>query len=289
MIFRIKSKIYREIARLFKYRPASYPYISGDGFRSVADHIYDETGKCKPRHIRNDDIVFLKSDLVKEWFANIHPKIDAKYKLITHNSDSSVGENEARFIDDKIIRWFAQNNTFKHDKISPIPIGLENISLYMSGWVFYKMVPQLKKEEFEKKQKILFGFNTNTNVAERTLALLSLRACPVAEEIPARLNARDYFQLLNQYAFIASPEGNGADCHRTWEAVILDIIPVTSNSSSNQILTESKFPILLINDWTELRCMTEIGLREISNRYEFPSNSDITMLNYWVNIIRNSK
>ena len=112
----IRNKIYRKLCGLFKLHPTSYPYISGDGFRSMANHIYDDSGKCDPSKIKNYEVVFLKTDFMDEWFEDAHPHINAKYKLITHNSDRSVGEREANLIDDKIIHWFAQNNTFPSSK-----------------------------------------------------------------------------------------------------------------------------------------------------------------------------
>ena len=47
------------------YRPTSLPYVSGDGFRRLADHIFDETQSINPKKIKYQDIVFIRSDLIK--------------------------------------------------------------------------------------------------------------------------------------------------------------------------------------------------------------------------------
>jgi hypothetical protein len=58
------------------------------------------------------------------------------------------------------------------------------------------------------------------------------------------------YERNRQYPFWLSPRGGGLDCHRTWEALYLDIIPIVWNSSLN-ILFEN-LPVLIINDYEEL-------------------------------------
>ncbi len=60
-----------------------------------------------------------------------------------------------------------------------------------------------------------------------------------------------------QYPFWLSPRGNGLDCHRTWEALYLDVIPIVWNSSLN-VLYEN-LPVVIIQNYTEL---TETFLRQ---------------------------
>jgi hypothetical protein len=60
-----------------------------------------------------------------------------------------------------------------------------------------------------------------------------------------------------QYSFWISPRGNGIDCHRTWEALYLDIIPVVWNSTLNSLY--ANLPVVIINNHTDL---TEPFLRE---------------------------
>ena len=40
------------------FRPTSDPYISGDGFRKISDHIFDESSNLDPKKIKFKDIVF---------------------------------------------------------------------------------------------------------------------------------------------------------------------------------------------------------------------------------------
>lgn len=275
---KIKLKILRTSFSFFYYRPSSHPYISGDGFRAMADHIYDDIEKCNATKIKNGDIVFLKTDLIVEWFENIHPLIGVRYTLITHNSDAVVGPNETKYIDSKIIRWFAQNNVIAHPKVTPIPIGIENRRLFMHGWMLEKMAQKLKSKNTPKKDRILFGFNVQTNTNERTSAMNALRNILAADEIKGRFEIDTYFELLNTYKFVVSPEGNGPDCIRTYEAIILGVVPIIKNTSNNQVLIQHTLPILLVDQWSD------VGSRY--KGYDIEVKSDITMFDYWEKIIK---
>merc|ERR1711988_48097 len=54
----------------------------------------------------------------------------------------------------------------------------------------------------------------------------------------------------HDYAFVASPQGNGLDCHRTWEALILESIPIVRTSSLDPLFAE--FPVAIVKDWSEV-------------------------------------
>src|SRR3990167_10371456 len=89
-------------------RGSSFPFVSGDSFRAIADHIFDETSRgLRADNVKNKDIIFLKTDFLPYFFEKIHPKISCKYILITHNSDYPAPGNFETFLnDEKIVVWF---------------------------------------------------------------------------------------------------------------------------------------------------------------------------------------
>lgn len=288
LIFRTKSKILREIFLFLKFRPASYPYISGDGFRAIADHIYDDIKTFDPTVVKEGDIIFVQTHSIKEYFEKVHPSIENKYKLITHNSDDDIREEESRYLDKKIIRWFAQNNIFAHPKITPIPIGLENEKWVMTGYSLRRILNKLRKESLIKKDRVLFGFNIKTNPKERTDAQENLRKCKVADEIMYRINPPDYFKLLNQYNFVASPPGNGTDCPRTWEALLLKAIPICKDSVMIRHFKSLGIPILSVENWNEVVELGENDLKEFYNQSNNRFNNEFLLMDSWVNLIKNT-
>lgn len=287
ILYKIRGKILRFLASLFRWRPDSSPYLSGDGLRRAADRIYDEEIKCTAEQIREGDIVFVSSEKLEEWFECIHKKIVNPYILVSNNGDESVDENVSNYIDEKIIHWFAQNNTFRHNKITPIPIGIENRRWFMSGWYLIKDIHTLDKK-ITKKTRILYGFNDRTNVRERSLARKYLAETPLADGVGIRAKPRHYFCTLNEYKFVASPEGNGSDCHRTWEAIILGVVPIVRNTSHNQIFEQRDLPVLTIDGWEKIKDITENNLEMIYNQKTKKECREI-FLKYWVDLISEKK
>ncbi|CAF0816035.1 unnamed protein product [Adineta ricciae] len=63
-------------------------------------------------------------------------------------------------------------------------------------------------------------------------------------------NLIDVYRRNREHSFWLSPRGNGLDCHRTWEALYLDMIPIVWNSSLN-VLYEN-LPVVVIQDYKEI-------------------------------------
>jgi len=137
-------------------RDPTYPFITGDGFRSVCRHICDETNGCKVNvsDIQTCDCIFVKSDLVAAFTNLIMPKINESvaYTLVTHNGDISVPDGqsdapvghkrqyfkkfEAAFNKGQLIALHSQNLWWSgHNRLMTsqkpaflhcLPIGIEN-------------------------------------------------------------------------------------------------------------------------------------------------------------------
>jgi hypothetical protein len=61
----------------------------------------------------------------------------------------------------------------------------------------------------------------------------------------------DYFYNLPNYKFIISPEGNGIDCHRHYEALIAGAIPIVED---NELIKQKykNLPVLYTRDYSEI-------------------------------------
>ena len=142
------------------YRPSSRPFISGDSYRKMANHIFDETTGFKPEDVKEGDVIFLKSDLIDIFFNYFHGQINKRYVLITHNSDGIIEDKHRKLFDNKIIHWFTQNLNFPMDKnFSILPIGLENKRYLNNG-----LLSHFKRYQNEEKTSlILSSFNEGTN------------------------------------------------------------------------------------------------------------------------------
>lgn len=65
------------------------------------------------------------------------------------------------------------------------------------------------------------------------------------------MEGEKYFDTLSSYKFVISPEGNGIDCHRHYEALMAGCIPIVEYNES----IKNKYgpcPILYTNDYSEI-------------------------------------
>jgi hypothetical protein len=65
------------------------------------------------------------------------------------------------------------------------------------------------------------------------------------------MNSNHYLRTLPQYKFVISPEGNGIDCHRHYEALMAGCIPIIEH---NKYIVEKygNCPILFTDDYSEI-------------------------------------
>jgi hypothetical protein len=66
-----------------------------------------------------------------------------------------------------------------------------------------------------------------------------------------KMDGRAYYFTLPQYKFVVSPEGNGIDCHRHYEAILAGCIPIIED---NPLMMEKYkgLPVLWTHDYSEI-------------------------------------
>jgi hypothetical protein len=248
---KIKQKLYSKykkyLARYF--RLSSYPYVSGDTFRSFSKFIYDEYTSFNPENLKNKDIVFVKTDLLEDYFKYVHPKIKVKYILLSHNSDEIINSQHKKYLDSKIIHWFAQNLVEEFaDNVSIIPIGLENRWYLNNGKL--RTLKRFENGKYEKDFLVLSAFNPETNI-ERFALLKSLKNNDLIDK-PEIDKKTQYLDFVSKSKFVLCPEGNGPDTHRIWESLLFQSIPIMKESSFTNILQKAGIPVLVFSDWEEI-------------------------------------
>jgi hypothetical protein len=96
----------------------------------------------------------------------------------------------------------------------------------------------------------------------KTLNLNGIHNTPCSPDV--------YYDSLPSYKFVISPEGNGIDCHRHYEALIAGCIPIIERNP----LVEEKYrgcPILWTTDYSEINSSyLERKYEEMKNQvYDF--------------------
>lgn len=271
-------------------RPSSEPYLSGDTFRKYCDIVFDEEYKnFDPTKVNDGDIIFISQsgepNPLAIFFTRYYSAIKARCIIVTHNGDHAITEHYRQYLDDdKIFLWFAQNIAFSHPKLIPIPIGLEN-AWWKRG--YEKLIPTLQQQISETKQKkylALLNFSINTKTAER-LPIYNYFHDKAYCYCPGKKDLKAYLQDVANSKFVFSPQGNGFDCHRTWEALYLGAIPIVKTSTLDKLY--EGLPVLIVNDWHEV---TE---ELLEHQYQQMLSQTYTMqklyIHYWLETFEAAK
>ena len=274
-------------------------FISGERFQALADISFiplgngngeSECGFVKEQQRNNNYNVFyydentntlpemtgIKKVFVNTWTLNkffkiIFPLLTESYIFISHNSDLGISEEHLPFLESsKVIKWFSQNTYIQHPKLISLPIGLGN-QQYPHGNLV--LIESIIEANITKELLVFKNFDHNTNYTKR----VAIDQITTANNIPMwpHLNQEEYFIRLAQSAFVISPPGNGIDCHRIWECLYFNTIPIVEE---HICFTQFKdLPILFINDWS---IVTEDFLRRELKRFN-KTNIPQLRLDYW--------
>lgn len=185
------------------------------------------------------------------------------FVLVTHNSDINFDKTNVLAVLNlfpNIKHWYTQNLLFDHPKVSPIPIGIANPKWSHGNQDrFNKII----KENNKKNNLFYANFNISTNPAERRYCYNQIGLeCPESYPNAASISDHDdfvintqenYLRKISKSYFTISPDGNGKDCHKTWESLYLKSIPIVTDSFFARKFRDMGIPILVIDDWREFK------------------------------------
>lgn len=272
ILFALEVRIVRQIYIWLSIHPSSAPFLSGDTYKrlSTVEYLGGDIYLTRP------EIIFTSTDFLNELTAAL---IDNKEKfiLITHHSDKSVDSSYKLLADNpQLVKWYAQNNEYIHHKIISIPIGLEDRWRHNNG--ILRDFKHLRVNSLERVPRILYGFTVANNESKRAPALAALKSSKIADEFIG--SSRRYRKELSRYMFVASPPGNGIDCHRTWEALYLGAIPVVVTRKFHEQFID--LPVLMVNDWSELANYEESDLKGIYEKQVMKlDNLEYIWFDFW--------
>jgi hypothetical protein len=271
---------------LAKDRRPSYPFITGDGFRALAQHILDEEQTFNPLDVSYKDIIFVGTAYLPFFFNTFLPQISQKIVLISHNHDDPITNiYQPYIVNKKIIHWFAQNvDEWTHPKLTPIPIGIEN-RYNPCGQFIDNVAPFIQKysQNKDRATAIYANFRAITH-PERSHVQQLLGTHPLATWVP-RKNFGEYLADLSKSIFTLSPRGHGLDCHRTWEALLMGSYPIVRTSTLDPLYKD--LPVVILNKWKDLtKEYLEKKIAEFKNR---TFNREKCYFDYWQELIKKTQ
>jgi glycosyltransferase involved in cell wall biosynthesis len=137
-----------------------------------------------------------------------------------------------------IVQASSMNND---DAWMPFPIGMSYV--YPGTFTFG-----------DHSRRVFCAINPNTDIVRRPSGtnrrsiLATLQSNGITN---VHIDPEAYYSNLPSYKFVISPEGNGVDCHRHYEALIAGCIPILERNP----LAEEKYrncPILWTSDYSEI-------------------------------------
>ncbi len=187
--------------------------------------------------------IFCKAEYLNHFLQNF--SIEQEFDLLTHNSDINVNAGNyenAKLLQPNLRMWYAQNLNCDHPMMRPLPIGLANPKWEHGNQQEFQ---EVQDQNLEKRALVDVSFDLYTNLVERQKCL-DLVGLPMRDRLPFK----DHLRKLSSSFFCVSPEGNGLDCHRHWEALYLRTVPIVTRSSFTELLQDFGLPVLIIKDWT---------------------------------------
>jgi len=244
------------------------------------------------------------------------------FSIYNNGSDNgSVNGNDSHHIfkefldNDKIIHWYSQNCVHTlHKKLSQIPIGLAYHHLHnedieheakkivspikqealLDSIIYNQQSKKMNMPFWKRDLKCYINFNFEKNYMRSRFGYDRYEAIT---KIPENLSFSEKGEVdrttswnnQSKYSFVVSPFGNGYDCHRTWEAIILGCIPIVKTSGIDSLYED--LPVLIVNDWNDITekllmsVITDFKKKHENNKF----NYDKLTLNYWMTKINSHK
>jgi hypothetical protein len=223
----------------FQYNPRIRPQKNKQKYISEIQSQYDN-----PRIIYFYTHEILKIVKIIDYFQN-------PFILISHNSDENIIETKETLTilnSPKLIKWYSQNICFFHPKLHMIPIGIAN-SMWPHGSLTIFNNNELNNNINNKINRIFFNFNIQTNARIRQPCYNILSKYYLF--LP-NISPEENIKRLSKYEFCISPEGNGVDCHRLWEALYLKVVPIVLRTPFTETLLRNQIPLVVLNSWEDL-------------------------------------
>jgi hypothetical protein len=293
-------------------RRPSFPFISGDGFRSLCKHRCEETGCAfSPDNVEKGDCIFIATTNLQTLettskfitdFSEIIDKIRNDFVVITHNGDLSSPDgddwhpNEASFYakhhsqllsNPKLRYWFASNCNWhdypaaKPTKLVCIPIGLAN-RYNTIGELPGNYFPLMqKRSHIVPNKRLLVAFAAHVLKPSRQAALAALTAPWITNVI---LDRDAWLIAVQEHLFVACPIGHGYDTHRLWEVLLAGSIPVVQTTPLDSMYEH--LPVLIVAKWSEIdEAYLEKAYRQLLTRTDL--QIDRMFFPFWEKMILN--
>ena len=199
-----------------------------------------------------------------------------------------------------MIYWLCQNNDTDYQWADCLPLGLENSTTNFLGpsegikwdraYEHKKTLRKIQRSIITPTKNIYANFGIGTHKSRRKVADI----CNGINSISCRFtdtsysdktyNYESYINELADHRMVVCPRGNGLDCHRMWETLYVNRIPIIEKNKISDFF--DCMPVLILDDWIQLNDehFIEMKYQEILQK-RLSANMKYSQMNYWVSKI----
>jgi len=254
---------------------------------------------------------YICSSAIPSFIKYIVPNLKKPFILVGGDCDETIpndifssAKEFNEFINNpNLVHWFSQNLACSHQKMSSIPIGLDYHSVSERDYFGEPVTSPVKQEEqliyfkekslpfWERTNKCYSNFHFSMNAKygfDRMEAIQQInRKLVFYEPNPVRRTLS--WERQTDFAFVLSPHGNGYDCHRLWEALVLGCIPIVKTSVLDGLYED--LPVLIVKEWSDVtKELLENTIEAFKTKHKANEfNYDKLTLKYWVDKINTYK
>lgn len=210
--------------------------------------------------------IYVHSAAFRDFVARALPLIDQPFVLVSGDFWLSVTEDEmgadavaALLAHPMFTRWHVQNLGIEHAHIHRIPLGLDYHTItrhFRHSWGRFAS-PLGQEAELHKVRtegppladRTPLGYSNWHFMLKNGDRADVIKTLPKAASVWQRrpMERLKTWQQNQECLFTISPRGNGMDCHRTWEGIILGSAPVIPDLPINTLFRD--LPVVVVQDW----------------------------------------
>lgn len=267
-----------------------YPFISYLTFRNICGKVIDDSKEWfDPELVKEGDIIYLNVWYL-DWFVKeVHDKIPVPYILVTCDVGAWLPSLEYKKLlyDPKLTAWFCRNMVFSyHPKLFQIPTGqdLGQFILDDPKLTFYLLEAILNKPF--SKTHLLYMCHFPRKHGDRDKIAQQFENEPYvlthnhSNQEFIGVTRPVFYKEMASCKFVLSPLGLETDSVRTWEALVLDCIPIVEHTFLDP--SYDRLPVLMVHDWNEINpAFLEKKYEELKDR-----KCDEAYFEYWFRLIK---
>ena len=223
--------------------------VSGYEFSKLCTHIfcprYNPYMTDTLKNLKENDFVFLNLDYANTLLMYLQRySYLPKFNLITHNSDKSFDINYYNAFAKYTNKIYAINNTCNSSNMKTIPLGFVDTKSKP-----HKLLKAISEMKVDKTILAYMNFTICTNKEERQKCYDTLitKSFITSE---SNLPPASFYKQMRKSKYVISPDGTGYDCHRIYEAILLNAIPIIKKNPLTNFYKH--LPVILVDSWDEI-------------------------------------